>query len=384
MNKKEVSFTTLDFVPQKVVLKLGSAVLTRSGEERLDENLLDDVAQTVSRMFDEGREVILVSSGAVASGIGLLRHKTKPRSIPEKQAFAAVGQGQLMHLYSVHFSRYGRNIAQLLLTRDDMEDRRRYLNTSYTLEKILSYGVVPIINENDTTTVDELRFGDNDLLSAIVAAKMKAELLIILSDVDGLFDKDPRQHPDARLIPQVKQITPEIESVAAHTPSRLGAGGMRSKIDAARRATHAGAHVCICNGKRPGILNDLFAGRCIGTLFLPQKGKDLSSRERWIAFGKVGINRWIIVDDGAKKALIQGKKSLLPVGVKDIKGEFEQGDVVEIRDTKGERLGKGLVNFNSSDILKIKGAKSEAIEKILGQKEYDEVIHRDNMIIFSS
>lgn len=384
MNKKETGFIKLDFVPQKIVLKLGSAVLTRSGEERLDENLLDDVAQTVSRMFDEGRQTILVSSGAVASGIGLLRHKSKPSSIPEKQAFAAVGQGQLMHLYSVHFSRYGRNIAQLLLTRDDMEDRRRYLNTSYTLDKILSYGVVPIINENDTTTIDELRFGDNDLLSAMVTAKMKAEFLIILSDVDGLFDKDPRQHQDACLIPEVKQITPDIEAMADYAPSRLGAGGMRSKIEAARRATQAGAYVCICNGKRPGILNDLFSGNCKGTLFLPQKGKDLSSRERWIAFGKVGINQWIIVDDGAKKALIQGKKSLLPVGVKNVKGEFEQGDVVEIRDTKGERLGKGLVNYNSSDILKIKGAKSEVIEKILGQKEYDEVIHRDNMIIFST
>jgi len=376
-------FEPLGFAPKKIVLKIGSAVLTRSGDDRLDENLLDDVAQEVSRMFDLGRQVIIVSSGAVATGIGLLR-SARPRSIPEKQAFAAVGQSQLMHLYSVHFSRYGRNIAQLLLTRDDMEDRRRYLNTSYTLDNLLTLGVVPIINENDTTTIDELRFGDNDLLSAIVAAKMKAEMLIILSNVDGLFDSDPRENPDAALITRVDSITSGFEAMAAQDPSRLGAGGMRSKIEAARRATCAGAYVCICNGKRPGILPELFAGRCPGTLFLPQEGGKMSSRERWIAFGKIGLNRWLIIDDGAKKALIQGKKSLLPVGIRDVKGEFEQGDVVEIRDSAGERLGKGLVNYNSKDIRKIKGAKSEVIEEILGQKEYDEVIHRDNMILFSS
>ena len=180
----------LGFVPERVVLKLGSAVLTRA-DERLDENLIDDVAQSVSRLFDEGREAIIVTSGAVAAGKGLLHFNKKKRSIPEKQALAAVGQSRLMHIYSMHFSHYGRNIAQLLLTRDDMEDRRRYLNTSYALETLLEMGVVPIINENDTTTVDELRFGDNDMLSSILAAKMKAEFLIIVSDVDGLFDKDP-------------------------------------------------------------------------------------------------------------------------------------------------------------------------------------------------
>jgi len=383
MGNKKDKPESLGFVPGQIVLKLGSAVLTRNEDERLDENLLDDVAREVSGLFDKGRHAILVSSGAIASGIGLLRSSGKPRSIPEKQAFAAVGQSRLMHLYSVHFSRYGRNIAQLLLTREDMEDRRRYLNTRYTLDKLLSMGVVPVINENDTTAIDELKFGDNDLLSAIVTAKMKAEFLIILSDVDGLFDKDPREHPDARLISRVEKITPEIEAMAAFAPSRLGVGGMQSKIEAARRAAYAGAYVCICNGKRRGVLGDLFEGRCPGTLFTPERSKELSSRERWIAFGKSGINRWLIIDDGAKKALIKGKKSLLAVGIKEVKGEFEQGDVVEIRDASGNRLGKGLVNYNSGDIRKISGAKSEEIEKILGQKQYNEVIHRDNMIIFS-
>ena len=379
--KSAYQFESLDFVPEKIVLKLGSAVLTRSNDERLDENLLDDVAQAVSGLFDEGRRVILVSSGAVASGIGLLR-SSRPRSIPEKQAFAAVGQSQLMHLYSVHFARYGRAIAQLLLTRDDMEDRRRYLNTSHTLDKLLSLGVVPIINENDTTAIDELRFGDNDLLSAIVTAKMQAEFLIILSNVEGMYDSNPRENPRAALITRVEKITPRIEAMAAQEPSRLGAGGMRSKIEAARRATLAGAYVCICNGKQPGILSELFAGRCPGTLFVPPKSGRMSSRERWIVFGKIGLNHWIIVDDGARKALVEGKKSLLAVGIKEVKGDFEQGDVVEIRDSAGERLGKGLVNYNSEDVRKIKGARSEAIEKILGQKEYDEVIHRDNLILF--
>jgi len=371
----------LGFSPRRIVLKLGSAVLTRP-DERLDENLIDDIAQAVSRLFDEGRQAILVTSGAVATGKGLISFEKEKRSIPEKQALAAVGQSQLMHIYSVHFSRYGRNIAQLLLTRDDMDDRRRYLNTSYTIEKLIELGVVPIINENDTTTVDELRFGDNDILSAILTAKMKAEFLIILSDVDGLFDRDPRKNKDARLLSRVEKFTPEIEAMAVHSPTLLGVGGMSSKIDAARRAIDAGAHVCICNGKRPSVLEDLFAGRCPGTLFLPQRRLALTSRERWIAFGKSGINKWVVVDEGARKALIEGKKSLLPVGICDVHGEFQRGDVVEIRDAAGTRLGKGLVNYDSGDVRKIMGAKSDAIEKILGEKEYDEVIHRDNMIIF--
>ncbi len=303
-------------------------------------------------------------------------------SIPEKQALAAIGQSQLMHLYSVHFSRYGRNIAQLLLTRDDMEDRRRYRNTSYTLEKLLALGVVPIINENDTTTIDELRFSDNDILSAIVAAKIKADFLVLLSDVDGLFNCDPHKHPGACLVPRIEKITPEIEAMVVNVRSRVGAGGMSSKLEAARRATDAGTYVCICNGKRRGVLDEVFAGRCPGTLFVPQRSCDLSSRARWIAFGKSGANKWIMVDDGARDALIRGKKSLLAVGIKDIKGEFRRGDVVQIRDGAGNRIGKGLVNYDANEVRKIRGAKSDAIEKILGTKEYDEVIHRDNMIIF--
>jgi len=372
----------LDVTPGRIVLKLGSAVLTRSGDDRLDENLLDDVARGVSGLFDQGREAIIVSSGAVAAGAGLLRLPGRSGSIPEKQALAAVGQSRLMHCYSMHFSRYGRSIAQLLLTRDDMEDRRRYLNTRYTLEKLLSMGVVPIINENDTTTIDELRFGDNDVLSAIVTAKMKADFLIILSDVEGLYESDPRKNPKARLVNRVEEITPGIEAMAANTPSRLGAGGMQSKVEAARRAAFAGAHVCICNGKRPGVLEELIAGCCPGTLFLPQGARDLSSRDRWIAIGKSGVNRWLIIDDGARKALVDGKKSLLAVGVRDVKGDFERGDVVEIRDARGTRLGKGLVNYNAGEISRIKGARSDDIEKILGQKEYDEIVHRDNMILF--
>lgn len=379
----DYTYEKLDFIPERIVLKIGSAVLTRSEDERLDENLIDDVARSVSRLYDENRKVILVSSGAVAAGQGLLSLSQRSGSIPEKQALAAIGQSRLMHLYSIHFSRYGRHIAQLLLTRDDMEDRRRYLNASYTLEHLLQMGVIPVINENDTTTVDELRFGDNDLLSAIVTAKTKSELLIILSDVDGLYDSDPRMNVTAKLITKVDSITPEIESMAAHAPSRLGAGGMRSKIVATQYASFAGSHVCICNGKKPGILDDLFSGICPGTLFMPERRREMSSRERWIAFGKSGEGRIIIIDDGARKALVKGKKSLLPVGVKGLKGEFERGDVVEIRDAKGRRIGKGMVNYNSVDVEKIKGIKSEEIEETLGIKEYDEVIHRDNMIIFA-
>lgn len=382
MRKSESGFEKIENPPQRIVLKLGSAVLTREGDDRLDENLLDDVAREVSRLFDEGREVIIVSSGAVAAGLGLLRPQKRDGSLPEKQALAAVGQSRLMHMYSAHFSRYRRSIAQILLTRDDMEDRRRYLNASYTLERLLSLGVIPIINENDTTTVEELRFGDNDVLSAIVAAKMKADFLILLSDVDGLFDRDPRKNSGAELVTRVEKITPEIESMAEKAPSRLGAGGMRSKIQAATRASYAGAHVCICNGKKRDVLRKLFSGVCPGTLFLPSGEKELTSRQRWIAIGKSGVNRWVIVDDGARKALVEGKKSLLPVGIREVKGKFDRGEVVEIRDSEGNRLGKGLVNYDSQDIMKIQGARSHEIEKILGRKEYDEVIHRDNLIVF--
>jgi len=340
------------------------------------------VAQAVSGLFDEGREVIIVSSGAVAAGLGSLRLTKRSKSIPEKQALAAIGQSRLMHRYSVHFSNYGRNIAQLLLNREDMEDRRRYLNAKYTLEKLLSYGVVPIINENDTTTVDELRFGDNDVLSAIVTAKMKAEFLILLSDVDGLYNCDPRTNPDAKLITRVDEINPEIVGMAANAPSKLGAGGMSSKIEAARRGSISGSYVCICNGKKTGILKSLFKGECRGTLFLPGEKRDFSSRARWIAFGKSEEGRCLIVDEGARKALIAGKKSLLAVGIQSVKGEFERGDVVGISDPAGNLIGKGLVNYNSGDMDKIKGAKSDEIESILGSKEYDEVIHRDNMSVF--
>ncbi|GAB4314786.1 MAG: glutamate 5-kinase [Candidatus Sumerlaeia bacterium] len=364
----------------RIVVKIGSAVLTN---ERgvLAVRRLNGIVREVAALMDRGIQVIIVSSGAVASGVGEMSGK-RPRDLNEKQALAAIGQGMLMAHYRRAFRRHGRRVAQILVTREDMEDRRRYLNAYHTLEKLLQWGVVPIVNENDTTTVDELCFTDNDMLAVIVATKMNAQLLVLLSDVDGIYDKNPKEHRDAALIPVIGSVTREHEHLASGVPSRMGRGGMMSKIRSARLASVAGLPAVIANGRRSGTLTGVLRGQVRATLVLPQTPHGIRGRRKWIAIGGGGNERRAIeIDDGARAALVNGKKSLLPVGVRAVWGEFEAGEVVEIVDSAGEIVAKGLVNYSSHQLTEIKGLKSGEIQTRLGSDAPQEIVHRNNLVM---
>lgn len=374
---------------RKIVIKLGSAVVVGKGQQ-IDEAALGALADSVARLRQHGVQVILVSSGAIGMGKRLFP-EFSPKTIPDRQALAAIGQVSLMHTYKELFNARGFRAAQVLLTRDDMDDRRRYLNARYTLERLLELGVVPVINENDTVTVDELKFGDNDQLSAVVATKMKADLLVILSTVDGLYPSDPtaaaqeknpsKKSEQAKLIPVVDRWGEEILAMAGSGKSNLGTGGMITKLRAARMATLTGIHTVIACGKTHGIIDQIAGGQFRGTYFTPQDGHRFSGRERWIAFGRNAAGRQLVVDDGARRALVEGKKSLLPAGVRAIHGEFVRGDLVEVVGLDGERIARGLVNYDSQEMELIKGRKSAEIRELLGSVSYEEAIHRDNLCV---
>jgi glutamate 5-kinase len=361
-----------------LVLKLGSAVLTTATGD-LDLSVMRDVCDSVARRMQAGHNTILVTSGAVAAGRGALGQKTKPATIAEKQALAAVGQTRVMQQYAELFARHGVIVGQMLLSRSDMEDRRRYLNARYTLEELLRRRCVPIINENDTVTIDELKFGDNDGLAALVAVKMHAQALVIFSDVDGLYDSNPKARRDAALIETVEKVTPAlIEGFCAPTKGAgVGSGGMTSKMRATRTATTHGVCVAIANGKVQGQLEAILSGVFRGTFF-PAQPRRLSSRREWILTGRSAVLRRIVVDDGARTALVQGHKSLLPAGIRAVEGKFQAGDIAEVVDLSGEFLGRGIVSYGSSDLEQIKGHKTGEIQAILGARHYDEAIHRDN------
>ncbi len=308
-----------------------------------------------------------------------LSFRERPKEIRFKQAAAAVGQSRLMWAYEREFDKYGRKVAQVLLTRDDLTNRKRYLYAKNTIETLLKFGVIPIINENDTVAVEEIRFGDNDTLSVMVTNLLQADLLVILSDVDGLHTTDPRTDPKAKIIGYVYSITPEIEKIAGTSSTIEGTGGMFSKVQAAKKAAMMGVVSVIANGTKSGVLKSIFAGEKTGTLFLV--GEDhLSARKHWIAYTLKSKGR-LIIDEGAKRALIEKGRSLLPSGIKDIDGRFEVGDAVSCLDESGKKIAKGIVNYNSEDVRKIRGAKTSEIERMLGYKYDDEVIHRDNLVI---
>lgn len=369
---------------RRVVVKCGSNVLS-AGTGKLDLRLINQLALEMSCAMQGGMEVIYVSSGAVSCGIGLTGRTERPRSIPEKQALAAIGQCRLMHVYSSVFETYDVKIAQVLLTAGDMEDRRRYLNIEYCLTTLLAERVLPVINENDTVTVEELKFGDNDGLAALIAAKMNADMLVILTDVEGLMDANPKENDHAHLVPLVgfgEARAFGLTKAASAGRSKFGSGGMSSKLAAAQMAGLAGVAVVIANGRRQGVLGDVLGGREVGTLFVPRdesRGR-MPARDRWI-LGQSARGRRLVVDDGALKALLQGKKSLLAVGVAEVQGEFERGDVVEVSGKNGVAIAKGLVNFTSEQCRQIRGMKTASIEKVLGQVDYPEVIHRDNLVM---
>ncbi|MCD6231946.1 glutamate 5-kinase [Candidatus Aerophobetes bacterium] len=360
----------------RVTIKIGSSLLLE--ENILNISFIEKLTKDIATLFKKGKEIVLVSSGAIGMGKRKLGVRNKLSSIPSKQALAAIGQTDLMNLYYRFFQKYGLSVGQVLLTRADLSSRSSYLNARNTILTLLKLKVIPIINENDTVAVEEIKFGDNDTLSALVAGLIDAELLIIFSDIEGLYTADPKKNPEAELIKQVKKIDKEVEKIAKSSSIKGRVGGMQTKIEAAKIATRSGIPVII-GGKRKNFLLDIFYGERVGTLFLPQTTY-LSSRKRWIAYGHRPQGE-IIVDKGAKEALIKKGKSLLPVGIKEIRGHFEIGDSVSLLDEEKKEFARGIVYYSSKELKKIKGEKSSLIESLLGYKYYDEIIHRDNLVI---
>ena len=346
----------------------------------LRHDLIQQLSHDIAELKNQQHEVVLVSSGAIVAGIDKLGLKSYPQSIPLKQAAAATGQSHLVHTYEKCFQEAGQKVAQVLLTHQDLTDRKRFLNARNTLTTLIDMGVIPIINENDTVSVDEIRFGDNDTLAGQVAHLVDADLFVILSDVDGLYTKDPRQNPKAELISEIEEITAEIEQVAGISRSQESRGGMVTKIQAAKHVGQFGVPTLLMNGEKPGLLTEVFLGKVQGTLILPQ-GRRLPSRKHWIAF-TLRAKGQLILDDGAVEALQYRGKSLLPSGILDIKGVFSSGDPVSCVDANGKEFAKGLVNMSSDSLAIIKGLKTKEVQNILGGKEYEEVIHRNNLALF--
>lgn len=360
-----------------ILIKVGSAVLT--GSDGLDLKIIDSLVREMSDLAESGYSIVLVTSGAIASGKHRLEITENLKSMPEKQAAAAIGQGRLMRVYSKSFEKNGHYVAQILLTLSDLTDRQRYLNIRNTLSTLMEWKTIPIINENDTVAVDEIKFGDNDNLAAMIANIIEADLFINLTSTDGLYDCNPAVSKKAKLIRVVNEISEDIEAAATGDTSSAGTGGMKSKIQAAKKVTAIGIPCIIAPGKKKNVLTDIIAGKEIGTLFLPMADR-LNSKKYWIAF-TLRTHGKLIIDEGAKKALLEKGKSLLPSGIIEVEGDFNLGDPVVCVDRKGVILAKGLVNFSSAEISKIKGLKTSQISQVLGHKDYDEVIHRDNLAI---
>jgi glutamate 5-kinase len=365
---------------KRVVIKIGSSVLTNE-HGKLSEGVFDLVARGISRVKSSGVETIIVSSGAIAAGMKKLNLGEKPRDISTKQAIAACGQSALMWYYEKAFSTFGEKVAQVLLTHDALSVRKRFLNARKTLLTLLRMGVIPIVNENDTVAVEEIMLGDNDNLAAHVTSLVEADLLVLLTDIEGLYNKNPRNHRDAELITLIDEIDSMIEEIAGETVGRTTTGGMRTKIEASKTAAAFGVPTIIANGKKPNTLSEIFSGKEIGTLFLPAKEK-LKGRKHWIAF-TLKPSGEITIDDGAKSAISSSGKSLLPAGIKEVSGEFEIGELVRCVDDDGKEVARGLSSYSSDEIRRIAGAKTSEIEKILGYKYSDEVIHRDDLVVVS-
>lgn len=367
-----------------LVIKIGTALL--SGEHGFDGRVLESVVKELAALkHDRPMNILIVSSGAVGCGMNVLGLKERPTLLPLKQATAAVGQSRLMHYYEVLFESHGDGlrVAQVLLTAHDLDNRHAYLNVRNTINALFDFGVVvPIVNENDSTSTDELhglRFGDNDTLAARVAAKIDADLLVLLSDVDGLFDKNPAKHKDAKLIERVTSITEDVEALAEGAGSVAAVGGMKTKLAAARIACAAGLPMVIANGRRPDVIHSVLAGEGPMTLFGGGNGH-MPQRKRWIAFGR-STRGVITVDNGARDALLHKGRSLLAAGITEVTGDFDIGASVRIDDVAGHSIACGLVNYSSVDLVRIKGCKSKDIQTILGRKDFDEVIHRNNLVV---
>ncbi len=362
---------------RRVVVKIGSQIL--SSPDGIEEGRIKGLARDLAEL-GQGKELVVVSSGAVASGMTRLGLKDKPKTIPQKQALAAVGQIKLMALYEKHFSRFGKNVAQVLLTHEDLANRRRYLNAKHTLLTLLDLSIIPVVNENDTVAVEEMKFGDNDHLSALVATLVEADLLVILSDVAGVYDRDPRLDGGAELIPVIENIKTAKARLGGKSRSLFGTGGIATKLGAAEEAAVAGIPTVIASGLDPAVLKKIFApGEECGTFVIPEENR-LANRKHWIAFNLKPAGE-IVLDDGAVEALVHKGKSLLPSGLKNIHGSFGVGECVRCLDAGGREFARGLVNYSAQELEQIKGLHTSKIEKVLGYKAYDEIIHRDDLVL---
>ncbi|MEY4612545.1 MAG: hypothetical protein RL179_518 [Planctomycetota bacterium] len=363
---------------ETIVIKVGTNVLTRA-DGTLEPNQVNSLADQIFRLKQAGKKVALVSSGAIGAGIGRLGLKQRPSDLRHLQACAAVGQSFLMRAYEDSLARYGIPTAQILLTAGDFDNRTRYLNVRNTILTLFESNCLPIINENDTISVAEIRFGDNDTLAALVTNLIQAPLLILLTVVDGLYSADPNTDPNAFLVNTVKQIDREVLEKAGVTKSSLGSGGMKSKLKAARLATMAGESVIMANGAIPGVLDAIFSGEPVGTLFLAAK-QNMAAWKRWLGWAARPLGK-VLLDAGALSAVCSKGKSLLPIGVREVTGSFQKGAVISLCNLEGEEFGRGLSNYSAADIAKIAGKKSESIIELLGILPYEEIIHRDNLVI---
>jgi glutamate 5-kinase len=364
---------------KRVVIKIGSSLLTHAAIQAVQTVFLNHLASQIKALQKKNIQCVVVTSGAIAAGLYKLKLKEKPKEIARLQALAAVGQSSLMHSYEQTFKRHGLTVAQLLLTWDDLSHRHRYSNAHNTLIELFRHGIVPVVNENDTVAVEEIKFGNNDTLGVLVTHLSESDLLIILTDTDGLFDEDPRLNPKARLLHEVESLSPEIEKYASSTNSLVGTGGMKTKIQAARNMMRSGIPMVIANGKLKNVLTRILGAETMGTFFYPASEK-MTSRKRWLAWG-VKPSGEIRVDEGAQKAICERNKSLLPGGIRSIDGNWPAGEVVKIVGVNRQEIAKGIVNYSSDDLQLIKGLKTGQIAQKLGRKGPDEVIHRDNLVL---
>ncbi|MCX7823887.1 MAG: glutamate 5-kinase [Syntrophobacterales bacterium] len=362
---------------RRIVIKIGSAVLT--GQKGLDRVMIHRISDQIAELRSSGREILIVSSGAIASGMKKLGLTEKPKSIPYKQATAAVGQSFLMQAWEEAFDKHDTLVAQVLLTGDDLGYRQRYLNARNTLETLIEWNIIPVINENDTVAVEEIKFGDNDQLAVLIGGLVGADLIVVLTDIAGLYDHDPREHPSAKLIPEVHRVDRQILSCASSQTSSTGTGGMISKLMAAKKSLAIGIPLIIAPGRERDVLLRLMQGECLGTLFVPDK-KLYQGRKVWLAHVPHPAGD-LIIDGGAVEAIVHKGKSLLPAGILEVRGTFGMGAPVRCLDTSGQVIAVGLSNYRASEIEKIKGCHTSEIESILGYKHSDEVIHRNNLAL---
>ncbi len=362
---------------ETVVVKVGTNALSRP-DDTLDEAVIANLARQVARIRDTGRQTVLVSSGAIGAGIGILGLKSRPKDLARLQAAAATGQARLIRAYDDALRQHGLSAAQLLLTAEDFKHRRRYLNVRNTLSMLFEYGVVPIVNENDTVSVEEIKFGDNDQLAAMVTSLLPRPLLVILSVVDGLFDGDPAD-PNSRAIPLVATWDEHVLALAQDTRSSRGTGGMKSKLEAVRTATAVGENVIIADGRRPNVLDMVLEGDEVGTLFLA-RDVALPAWKRWIGYTIRPKGRFRL-DAGAGDAVRLRNRSLLPIGIIGVEGSFQAGEVVSLADAEGNEFARGLTNYDSADATRIAGRRSDALSEVLGRVSYHEVVHRDNLVV---